>query len=160
MRLLGLPYGKSDKLFHVVDWLPTLAELVAVHYNEMSLDGVSHFHSLRENRPARNDTFLGYSSHYQDIHKNDVFAAVRYGNWKLVREPERGTHLLFDLESDREESEDVSHLFPETVLNLMEKMKQYELTFIDPTDSYDESCPNLSFTNTSWGQKAWAPWCG
>lgn len=160
MQSLGIPKGESDHLFHAVDWLPTLADIGGVSSNGKPLDGVSHFDALRENRKARNETFVGYSGWQGNITVMDLFAAIRYGKWKLIREPAGDKFLLFDLETDPGESEDLSHLFPNRVSSLKDRLEAYESIFSPPVDKYDKTCPSFTFTNTSWGQKAWQPWCG
>lgn len=160
MQSLGMLRGKSDGLFHAVDWLPTLADLSGESQNGKPMDGVSQLQALRKGETARNTTFLGYSAQPPYDTTENAFTAVRHGKWKLVREPSRETFFLFDLETDPEESKDLSASFPRIVASLHEKMEDYELLFSPPVESFDEKCPSLSFTNTSWGQKAWHPWCG
>lgn len=160
MQSLGIPQGKSDHLFHVVDWLPTLADIGGVSPNGKPLDGVSQFDALVESREARNSTFLGYSATPPYHSTKNSFTAVRHGKWKLVRAPSGKRFRLFDLEINPEENKDLSRSYPEIVKSLKEEMSDYESLFSPSSSSGDESCPAVSYTNASWGQKAWQPWCG
>jgi arylsulfatase A-like enzyme len=160
MQSLAMLHGKSDGLFHAVDWLPTLADLSGVLQIGKPMDGVSQLQALRKGDTARNTTFLGYSAQPPYNTTENSFTAVRQGKWKLVREPNREIFNLFDLETDPEERQDLSASFPWIVTHLQKSMEDFESLFSPSVESFDERCPTLSFTNTSWGQKSWHPWCG
>jgi hypothetical protein len=61
------------------------------------LDGVSQFNVLRVNKEARNLTLVVYSGWEQKENVADLFAAIHYDKWVLVREPYGNKFLLFDL---------------------------------------------------------------
>jgi arylsulfatase B/arylsulfatase I/J len=100
MKKLGFIGGsprRSPHLFHVVDWMPTLAEMVGViprannipctvtntPNSKGPLDGKSQWMSLRDNVPVRKELFVGYTRNDQ----TDVWygPAMRFENWKLVQ---------------------------------------------------------------------------
>jgi arylsulfatase B len=93
---------RFSDLFHVVDWLPTLAELVGVVPMGNTLDGVSQLLGLQHGGttrqttttttagpfpPARRELFVGYA-HTNGHDANDggwYGPAIRYGRWKLIQ---------------------------------------------------------------------------
>lgn len=103
----NIPSGENrtyDNLFHVVDWLPTLAAAVGTNPNGKPLDGVSHLEALghvddgvdwsaSESRALssrtppkkpREEVFVGYS--WVRYAGGDWYGpALRYQNWKLIQ---------------------------------------------------------------------------
>jgi arylsulfatase A-like enzyme len=83
---------RSKHLFHVVDWLPTLAHLVGVELNKGSnrnsnnkpLDGVNQLDSLQGSPiPARKELFVGYAKLGDE--PKWFGPAIRYNHWKLIQ---------------------------------------------------------------------------
>ncbi|CAB9514428.1 Arylsulfatase I [Seminavis robusta] len=82
-------------LFHVVDWLPTIAAASGVAPNGKPLDGVNHLGALQNHnnnnqgttttqQPPREELFVGYS--YVPIKGGQWYGpAIRYQNWKLIQ---------------------------------------------------------------------------
>lgn len=83
----GLPGGprRIDDLVHLTDWLPTLVELTGAPSPELSLDGQSAVAAL-EGRPADAAPVRcwQWNRYVPNVLTN---AAVRDGQWKLVRPP-------------------------------------------------------------------------
>jgi arylsulfatase A-like enzyme len=175
---LGLEGGRRfPHLFHVVDWLPTLAEMIGVVPTSRTklddLDGKSHWGSLtgQTDQPARNQLFVGYVR--SDFTDQWYGPAVRIGNWKLIQGPSGGpdadtlapagssdpvpgglvnsTYLLFDLSKDPGEDNNIASLFPNTVQRLRYALEVYQQSYVTPQPNDDTGCPFTGLVNTSMG---------
>ena len=176
---LGIPTGeRSNNLFHVVDWLPTIADMIGVVPRGKTLDGVSHLPAFRNESgreaPPRQEVFVGYaadSNHWYG-------PAIRFKNWKLVqgtsggpdeRDPEPSgsatpapggvsntTYLLFNLKSDKTEMENLAEAHPNIVALLRYKLQEYQKGYVPPQIT-DPSCPFVGLGNTSLGP-TWYVW--
>ena len=176
--ILGHTVGMNRRfphLFHVVDWLPTLAEVVGTipkrNKNiDISLDGKSQLASFRDfERPApRQELFVGYCLTGQWFGP-----AVRYQNWKIIQGSSAGpdqydrnpqgsrqqqpgglanaTYLLFDLETDPLELNDISDKYPLVLQEMVFKLRQYQETFVPQQPNNDPSCPFTGPVNTTVG---------
>jgi arylsulfatase B len=100
---ISSPENKTyQNLFHVVDWLPTLAAAVGTNPNGKPLDGVNHLEALRNHQgdggnvvasesralssvsQPREELFVGYS--WVRYAGGDWYGpALRYQNWKLIQ---------------------------------------------------------------------------
>lgn len=172
---LGLEGGKRfPHLFHVVDWLPTLAEMTRVVPRQFDeLDGKSQWAILtgQTDQPARNQLFVGY---VQNDATNQWYGpAVRVGNWKLIqgrsggpdadtsdppgtKDPVPGgfvnsSYLLFDLSKDPGEDNDLASAYPETVERLRYALELYQQSYVAPQPNDDTGCPFTGLVNTSMG---------
>ena len=173
----GIAGNRSMRhIFHVVDWLPTLAELVGVKPQGKQLDGVSQLEGLRGNitsAPARKEIFVGYAQ------ANNLWygPSVRHGRWKLVqgesagpfdrsnhniggsKQPQAGglsnsTYLLYDLSTDREENQNIASQYPKMVTWLRQRLQHYQQTYVPPQANNDASCPFTGFVDSVAGP-AW-----
>jgi arylsulfatase A-like enzyme len=160
----GCPRRLSN-LFHVVDWLPTLAEMVhVVPAAQKPLDGKSQWPAFLDDQVAvRNEVFVGYT--HNDETNEWYGPALRYQNWKLVQgtsggpdqydkhargnpdDPQEGgivntTYLLYDLETDREELNNLAGLYPKVVEELRQKLQEYQQTYTPPQPSTTRDCPH------------------
>jgi arylsulfatase A-like enzyme len=103
----NIPSGENrtyGNLFHVVDWLPTLAAAVGTDPKGKPLDGVNHLDALRhvdddgdgsvsesrvlslqtQPKKPREEAFVGYS--WVSYAGGDWYGpALRYQNWKLIQ---------------------------------------------------------------------------
>ena len=161
-------------LFHVVDWLPTIAELTGLlpNPNGRPLDGISQLQSLRYGgSSARDEIFLGYA--YSDSTKSWYGPAIRYRNWKLLQGPYGGpdqfngkatgsklplpggatnsTYWLFDLETDLTEETNLVTQYPEMAETLMYKLREYQQSCVPFQPNDDTGCPFTGFVNTTVG---------
>ena len=192
---------RMEDIFHVVDWLPTLAELVGVQPNGKVLDGVSQLSGLRGFNlpPARREVFVGYAQ------ANSLWfgPAIRRNRWKLIQGASGGpydqsnlgipagqgknkfvtgnqtgiiypngpnlggslipqpggvsnaTYLLFDLLTDRDETQNVADLYPEFVQLLRDRLVEYQKTYVPPQLNTDRACPFTGFVDSRIVGPAW-----
>jgi arylsulfatase B len=168
LKMLGFDTGgprRLSNLFHVVDWLPTVAEMIGVSPSgRKPLDGKSQWQAIRrDDVSVRNEVFVGYT--HNDETDEWYGPAIRYQNWKLVqgtsggpdqydqhargnpKNPQEGgianaTYLLYDLDTDKEEVYNLAPLFPHLVKDLRYKLQEYQRTYIPPQPASTEECPS------------------
>ncbi|KAL7575423.1 hypothetical protein ACA910_007326 [Epithemia clementina (nom. ined.)] len=170
-------------LFHVVDWLPTLAEWVGVvplHHDK--LDGVSQVQALQTGVAARTEVFLGYAGADENSQQQWFGPSLRHGNWKVVqgeyagpdeRRPHaRGTslpmpgglrnstYLLYDLDRDPLETTNLATQYPVVLQTLIYKLQLYQQSYVAPLINNASDCPFTGFVNDSRVGPVWEPWCG
>ena len=177
----NLPRRFQD-LFHVVDWFPTLAEWVGVvPLNQTTLDGISQVESLSGGKePARTELFGGYAFWRDSEYPNENHwwwgPSIRHRNWKLVQGTSGGPdasdpmpngtrsilqpgvaedYLLFDLDRDPREENDLSKIHPEILEKMIYKLKLYQKSFVNPQVNDDSLCPFPGLVNTSIVGPAW-----
>ena len=75
--------GQRDELVHFNDWLPTLAAVAGADVTELELDGVNALPLLQGDAADVPDVRFWQWNRYTPI--VDGNAAMRDGNWKLVR---------------------------------------------------------------------------
>ena len=112
----NIPAGRvSGELATVMDFLPTIAGIVGA---ELPKDRIIDGHDIWPILSGDPEAQSPYEAFY--YYRDDRLQAVRSGKWKLhVYRPEEGvTRLLYNLEEDIGESEDVSEQFPEIVMRL------------------------------------------
>lgn len=129
LRGPGVPAGSvCHELTGTIDVLPTLAALVGGALpSQHRIDGVDMsplWHGKKE--ASSREEFLYYSSH-------GVLEGIRQGPWKLLvksprqnrntREPKAAEVLLFNLEEDLGEQENLADKYPEVVTELQKKME-------------------------------------
>jgi len=111
----------SDHLSSFWDFLPTVCELSGAPIPEWT-DGISYLPALQGKSQFQHSHF------YWEFHEQGGKQAVRMGKWKAVRLnvnalPE-GPVMLFDLENDPLESNDIGLKNPETLHKLTEIMNK------------------------------------
>jgi arylsulfatase A-like enzyme len=96
----GIPAGTSDTLVYLFDIFPTLCALVGAASPAEAIDGRT-FHGLFNGtaKAARAELMLAYRG---------VQRAIRDGRWKLIRYPAVNKTQLFDLQTDPDETKDLS----------------------------------------------------
>ena len=181
-----IPTGtRQQGLFHAVDWLPTLADMVGATPKGKPLDGVNQLGALQGIEAARNEVFVGIGI---DLDWTVYGPAIRHDRWKLIeksggpsaindnntdtnndngRDTGKSTssdasspstnYLLFDLSVDREEAHNVADKHPEILQLMKDKLEGYKKEMV-PIPSEDPDCPFHGLVNTTIG-KTWVPWC-
>ena len=111
VRMPGtIPAGtKSEYPWYFPDVLPTLAELIEVKAPD-NIDGISVLPEILGEGMPESNRFL-----YWEFHEGGFYQAVRWKNWKAVREGLDGKLELYDLSGDVSEENDVSRENPEIV---------------------------------------------
>ena len=122
-----LKYGNQFKASTTFDYpistfdlLPTFAEIAGLSEEGMEhIDGVSLIPFLNGKNNFRPHKTLYW--------KNDAQAAIRDGDWKLIRMPDRPA-LLFNIAKDPYEKKDLAKRYPKKVEKLYKKLFAWETT--------------------------------
>jgi arylsulfatase A-like enzyme len=114
-----VPAGKvNDEPWAFWDFLPTAAELAgAAIPAECRTDGVSLVSMLKGGAAPKRDRF------YWELHEGTPIQAVRFGDWKAVKNGPKRAIELYDLASDPGESRDVAAGHPEEVAKAEEMLE-------------------------------------
>ena len=105
-----VPAGRTcDAVWYFADILPTFSDLTSMPHPE-HVDGVSVLHILMGGEQKRNDRFF-----YWEFFEQGFQQAVRWKNWKAVRDGLNGELELYDLSDDLSEEYDVSDQYPDVV---------------------------------------------
>jgi arylsulfatase A-like enzyme len=114
-----VPAGKvNDEPWAFWDFLPTAAELAgAAIPAECRTDGVSLVSMLKGGAAPKRDRF------YWELHEGTPIQAVRFGDWKAVKNGPKRAIELYDLASDPGESRDVAAGHPEEVAKAAELLE-------------------------------------
>jgi len=67
--------------------------------------------------------------------------------------------LLFDLEKDPREENDISDIYPQMLEKMIYKLQLYRQSFVYPQINDDSQCPFTGLVNTTSAGPAWIPWC-
>ncbi len=114
-----VPAGKvNNEPWAFWDFLPTAAELAgAAIPAECRTDGVSLVSMLKGGAAPKRDRF------YWELHEGTPIQAVRFGDWKAVKNGPKRAIELYDLASDPGESRDVAAGHPEEVAKAAELLQ-------------------------------------
>ena len=122
-----VPAGRvTDEPWAFWDFLPTAAELAGAKIPAACrTDGRSLVSFLRGGAAPSRECF------YWELHERGFIQAVRFGNWKAVRNRPGGPVELYDLARDESESADVAAPHPDIVARAEALMQQEHVD--DPT---------------------------
>ena len=102
-----VPAGKvSDEAWAFWDFLPSAAELAGVHLSSAH-DGLSVVSLLKGGSAPAREAF------YWELHEGSSLQAVRFGDWKAVRNGPSKPIELYDLKTDLAESKNLATAKPE-----------------------------------------------
>lgn len=127
MRGPDIPAGTVCKdLIGTIDILPTFAAITGTQLPKgKKIDGINAIKSLTGKGKSKRNEFIYYTS------RGEV-EGIRQGNWKLLIKKKRGKSvgkkdiLLFDLEKDLGEQNNVSSQHPNIVTKLQSRMEQLD----------------------------------
>lgn len=138
----------------MTDWLPTFASLANVR-PQRGVDGLNQMDALTGGQPAREELYLGAG-------------AYRYQKWKLIKgtgkvcqgddPPKPDTYLLFDLEADPMESNNLANKYPNIRDMLIEKLMA-EQSLDVPVVKPDPTCLPFATIVTPKIGEVFMPWC-
>ncbi|MDF1826450.1 MAG: sulfatase [Verrucomicrobiales bacterium] len=120
----------SDQWFVSQDLYPTLLELAGIAIPETPLDGISLIPTLEGKKQDR-ETIFTFFPHSTGVPDTLPPSAAAYeGDWKLLRllhDGENGAHrdLLFDLNADIGEREDLAETMPEVTADLAARLDAF-----------------------------------
>ena len=117
---------KSEEPILFIDLFPTLLRITHSKYNkEIPFDGIALDKLFLKNQPLGKRPLFWYFPAYlerykgvPDIWRTTPVAAVRYGDWKLIRFFEREEPELYNLKEDIGETNDLSKKYPEQRVEL------------------------------------------
>jgi arylsulfatase A-like enzyme len=151
------PGTRSDYPIIGTDIFPTLLSLTRTKpFPGQQFDGLNLKKLfLKGKKPAERPLFWFFPSYLEryrgvpDIWRTTPAAAVRYGDWKLIRFFETGLTELYNLKEDIGETHELSEKFPKKkkeMENLLEK-------WIQKTNAPVPSDPNPEFDETAYNTK-------
>jgi arylsulfatase A-like enzyme len=115
-----VPAGRvSDEPWAFWDFLPTAAELAGVPIPpECKTDGLSLVSHLKGGPAPKRDAF------YWELHEGKPIQAVRFGDWKAVKNGPKASIELYDLSKDPGEATDIAANHPDLIEKAAALMKQ------------------------------------
>lgn len=113
-----VPAGRvSDEPWAFWDFLPTVAELTGTPLPaDRSFDGLSIAPLLRGGSAPKRESF------YWELHEQASLQAVRFGDWKAVKNGPSAKVELYDLKSDPGEKQDLATANPDKVAQAVQLM--------------------------------------
>jgi arylsulfatase A len=114
-----IPAGRvSDEAWAFWDFMPTCAELTGAKIPAgWKTDGLSLVSFLKGGRAPQREYF------YWELHEGASLQAVRWGDWKAVRNGPSKSIELYDLKTDAGEAKDLAAAHPELVTKAEALMK-------------------------------------
>ncbi len=115
-----IPAGRvSDEPWAFWDFLPTAAELAGAGLPEgYKTDGLSLVSYLKGGPAPKRECF------YWELHEGKPIQAVRFGNWKAVRNGPAAPFELYDLAKDAGESNNLASQYPDLIVTAESLMRQ------------------------------------
>jgi arylsulfatase A len=116
-----VPAGRvSDEAWAFWDFLPTAAELAgAAIPPECKTDGISLVSHLKGGPAPKRDSF------YWELHEGKPIQAVRFGDWKAVKNGPQASIELYGLAKDPGETNNIADKHPDLLEKAAALMKQH-----------------------------------
>lgn len=121
--------GKSCNIpVTTVDFFPTMLELANISPRKFSqLEGESLLPILNDEGDFPDRAIYWHFPHHRDKTELSMAAAIREGDWKLIREFESEEIHLYNLKEDMSEGNNLSSKYPERVEDLLEKLERWQI---------------------------------
>jgi arylsulfatase A-like enzyme len=104
---------ESHSIASAIDWYPTFAELANIENLPPGLDGESILPILQGQTPGDHRPIVWSTGSHAELGRS-AWHAVRDGKWKWIQPPGQKA-MLFDLDVDHKESNDVADRHPDIV---------------------------------------------
>ncbi len=109
----------TDEPWAFWDFLPTAVELSGAKLPDgIKIDGHSLVSFLKGGKVPQRDCF------YWELHEGKPIQAVRFGDWKAVKNGHKAKVELYDLSRDSAEKNDLAATHPDEVKRAVEMMKE------------------------------------
>ncbi|MGI9455759.1 MAG: sulfatase [Aeoliella sp.] len=106
-----------------MDFYPTMLEIANLQSRpEQHVDGKSLVPLLEQSGALDRETLYWHYPHY---HRTLPYGAIRHHNWKLIEYFEDGKLMLFNLETDPSESQDVASTDPDKAKELLSMLEAW-----------------------------------
>jgi arylsulfatase A-like enzyme len=114
-----VPAGReTDEPWAFWDFLPTAVELAGAKLPDgMKTDGLSLVSFLKGGKAPQRDCF------YWELHEKKAIQAIRFGDWKAVKNGPKAEIELYDLSKDSAEKNNLATTHPAEVKRAVELMK-------------------------------------
>ncbi len=118
--------GSCDVPVTSVDFFPTFLELAGVSLsNYPDIEGESLVPLLKENKSFPDRAIYWHFPHHRKEGLS-MGAAIREGDWKLIKEFESEELYLYNLKDDLGEEQNLSTQFPEKRAELLHKLEKWQ----------------------------------
>ena len=122
-----------------MDFFPTMLEMAGLPLRpEDHKDGISIVPLLKQSGTLNRETLYWHYPHY---HKGNPYGAVQDRGWKLIEFFEDGELMLFDLNNDPNEENNLAKSKPETTAELLKKLQEWRkqtwAQMMSPNLNYD-----------------------
>lgn len=117
---------KNETPVTSVDLFPTLLEAVGITSKVKDLEGVSLWPLLQNQKSLKDRPLFWHFPHYRNGGIQDMGAVIREGDWKLIWDFETDSTLLFNLEEDPSETNNLALTNTKKSQELLVKLKNWQ----------------------------------
>lgn len=119
---------RSNEPVTTVDLFPTMLDFADISVaKHTQLEGQSLLPILKGNKEAfKSRAIYWHFPHHRAKTELTMGAAIREGDWKLIKEFETEELYLFDLKNDIGEKQNLNATYPDKVQNLLEKLEAWQ----------------------------------
>jgi len=126
------------------DIYPTILDMAGLPLKPKEhIDGLSIAPLLKQTGSIDRDTLYWHYPHY---HRTLPYGSIRSKGWKLIEFFETGQLMLFNLNDDPGEKNDLATKMPEKTAELLRNLKQWRqevgAKMMSSNSAYDPRCPN------------------
>lgn len=133
------PGSTCDTPIIGMDYFPTMLEMAGRPFKpEEHKDGISIVPLLKQSGALSREALYWHYPHY---HTGKPYGTVLYKGWKLIEFFEDGELMLFDLNNDPNEENNLARSKPEKAAELLKKMREWRMEtgaqMMSPNPDYD-----------------------